>query len=48
MTQQRPQLADLEAIRHRYATERDKRIREDGNVQCVEIAGGLAHFMDDP
>ena len=37
MTQQRPRLEDLEAIRHRYAAERDKRIREDGNDQ-YEIA----------
>jgi len=48
MTQQRPQLKDLEAIRHRYAAERDKRIREDGNDQYVEIAGDLAHYVDDP
>ena len=48
MTQQRPQLKDLEAVRHRYAAERDKRIREDGNDQYVEIAGDLAHYVDDP
>ncbi len=48
MTQQRPQLKDLEAIRHRYAAERDKRIREDGNDQYIEIAGDLAHYVDDP
>ena len=48
MTQQRPQLKDLEAIRHRYAAERDKRIREDGNDQYVEIAGDLAHYVEDP
>jgi cyclohexanone monooxygenase len=48
MTQQRPQLKDLEAIRHRYAAERDKRIREDGNDQYVEIAGDLSHYVDDP
>ena len=48
MTQQRPHLEDLEAIRHRYAAERDKRIREDGNDQYVEIAGDLAHYVDDP
>jgi hypothetical protein len=33
MTPRRPHLEDLEAIRHRYAAERDKRIREDGNDQ---------------
>ena len=48
MTLQRPQLKDLEAVRHRYAAERDKRIREDGNDQYVEIAGDLAHYVDDP
>ncbi len=48
MTQTRPRLEDLEAIRHRYAAERDKRIREDGNDQYVEIAGDLAHYVDDP
>ena len=40
MTQQRPQLTDVEAIRHRYAMERDKRIREDSNGQYVDIEGG--------
>ena len=48
MTQQRPNLEDLETIHHRYAAERDKRIREDGNDQYVEIAGDLAHYVDDP
>jgi len=48
MTQQRPQLKDLEAIRHRYASERDKRIREDGNDQYIEIAGDLTHYVEDP
>ena len=48
MTQPRPRLEDLEAIRHRYAAERDKRIREDGNDQYVEIAGDLARYVNDP
>ena len=48
MTQRRPHLEDLEAIRHRYAAERDKRIREDGNDQYVEITGDLAHYVVDP
>ena len=48
MTQPRPRLEDLEAIRHRYAAERDKRIREDGNDQYVEIAGDLTRYVDDP
>ena len=48
MTRQRPHLEDLEAISHRYAAERDKRIREDGNDQYVEIAGDLARYVNDP
>ena len=48
MSLPRPRLEDLEAIRHRYAAERDKRIREDGNDQYVEIAGDLARYVDDP
>mgnify|MGYP005714059195 CR=1 FL=1 len=48
MTQECPRLEDLEAIRHRYAAERDKRIRQDGNDQYVKIAGDLAHYVDDP
>ena len=48
MTQPHPRLEDLEAIRHRYAAERDKRIREDGNDQYVEIAGDFARYVDDP
>jgi len=48
MTQQTSRLKDLEAIRYRYAEERDKRIRTDGNDQYVAIAGDLAHYIDDP
>ena len=39
---------DKEALRRRYAEERDKRIRPDGNDQYVEIAGQLGHYVDDP
>ena len=48
MTQQTSRLKDLEAIRYRYAEERDKRVRTDGNDQYVAIAGDLAHYIDDP
>jgi len=48
MPQQTSRLKDLEAIRYRYAAERDKRIREEGNDQYVELAGDLAHYVDDP
>lgn len=39
---------DPEALRRRYREERDKRLRPDGNGQYVEVAGELAHFLDDP
>ena len=40
---------DKEAIRARYAEEREKRLRPDGNDQYLRIAGtSLAHYIDDP
>jgi cation diffusion facilitator CzcD-associated flavoprotein CzcO len=39
---------DREALRQRYAAERDKRLRADGNDQYVDIAGVFAHYLDDP
>jgi len=39
---------DKEALRKKYAEERAKRIREDGNEQYLEIKGQLAHYLDDP
>ncbi len=39
---------DHEALRRKYAEERDKRIRPDGNEQYVEPKGRFAHFLDDP
>ena len=39
---------DLDAIHERYAEERDKRIRPDGNEQYIEPTGQYAHFLDDP
>jgi cyclohexanone monooxygenase len=39
---------DVDALRAKYREERDKRLREDGNAQYVEIAGRFAHFLDDP
>ena len=40
--------AELEAARAKYAQERDKRIREDGNDQYIEVVGDFAHYVDDP
>jgi cyclohexanone monooxygenase len=39
---------DPDALRRKYAEERAKRIRPDGNEQYVEITGELAHYLDDP
>jgi len=43
-----PDPIDHEALRARYAEERDKRLRPDGNEQYVEPKGRFAHFLDDP
>lgn len=39
---------DPDALRNRYRTERDKRLRADGNAQYVEVTGAFAHYVDDP
>ena len=39
---------DPDALRERYRTERDRRVRADGNDQYVEVTGKFAHFLDDP
>ena len=39
---------DLEALRKKYAEERERRLRSDGNRQYQEITGKFAHFSDDP
>ena len=39
---------DKEPVRRRYAEERDKRLRPDGNDQYVRVTGHLAHYLDDP
>lgn len=39
---------DPDALRERYRVERDKRLREDGNDQYVEMAGDFARYLDDP
>ena len=35
-------------LRDRYRQERDKRLREDGNEQYIEVTGEFAHYVDDP
>ena len=39
---------DPDALRRKYREERDKRLREDGNEQYIEVKGEFAHFLDDP
>ena len=53
--QQKPDVLDPEvlgfdpaALRRKYAEERDKRLRKDGNEQFVEVAGEFAGFEADP
>ncbi|MAE95848.1 MAG: monooxygenase [Deltaproteobacteria bacterium] len=39
---------DPKALRDKYREERDKRLRNDGNEQYVEVEGQFAHYLDDP
>ena len=39
---------DKEAIRQKYAEERSKRLRSDGNAQYLQVKGQLAHYPADP
>jgi cyclohexanone monooxygenase len=39
---------DPAALRRKYREERDKRLREDGNDQYIEVKGEFSHFLDDP
>ena len=39
---------DPAEVRRKYAQERDKRLRADGNDQFVEVVGEYAHFEHDP
>jgi cyclohexanone monooxygenase len=39
---------DPAALKEKYRRERDKRLREDGNQQYIEIAGDFARYAEDP
>lgn len=39
---------DPEQLREKYRQERDKRIRDDGNDQYIEVTGDFSHYIDDP
>lgn len=39
---------DPDLLRAKYQEERDKRLREDGNNQYIEVKGDFSHYVDDP
>ncbi len=39
---------DPDALRTKYREERDKRLRDDGNEQYLQVTGKFAHFVGDP
>jgi cation diffusion facilitator CzcD-associated flavoprotein CzcO len=39
---------DPSALKARYLQERDKRLRDDGNEQYVEVKGDFSNYVDDP
>ena len=39
---------DADALREKYRQERNKRLRDDGNAQYIEVKGEFAHFLEDP
>ena len=39
---------DRDALRQKYLAERDKRLRDDGNEQYVEVTGVFEHYVEDP
>ena len=40
--------ADKDLLKRRYAEERDKRLRPDGNAQYIRLQGQLSRYLDDP
>ena len=39
---------DPAGLREKYRQERDRRLRDEGNEQYIEVKGEFAHFLDDP
>jgi cation diffusion facilitator CzcD-associated flavoprotein CzcO len=39
---------DPKALKEKYLAERDKRLRDDGNEQYVEVTGDYSNYIDDP
>jgi cyclohexanone monooxygenase len=41
-------MIDKDALKAKYAEERAKRLRPDGNAQYLQLKGQLAHYLEDP
>jgi len=41
-------VADKDALRQKYAEERAKRLRSDGNEQYLQVEGKFDHYLEDP
>jgi cation diffusion facilitator CzcD-associated flavoprotein CzcO len=39
---------DIDALKEKYAAERAKRLRPDGNDQYIELTDQFGHYLDDP
>ena len=39
---------DPDAMREKYRIEREKRLRDDGNEQYLEVTGDFARYVEDP
>ena len=39
---------DPDVLAEKYLEERDKRLREDGNDQYLEVKGEFSYFVEDP
>jgi len=39
---------DPDALREKYRVERDKRMRDDGNEQYIEVKGDFGYYVEDP
>ncbi len=48
MTSDAAPAIDAAALRRKYAEERDKRLRPDGNEQYIEVTGIFADYVEDP
>jgi cation diffusion facilitator CzcD-associated flavoprotein CzcO len=48
MSETAPPPFDPDTLRRKYREERDRRLRDEGNDQYVEMAGRFAHYLSDP